>query len=92
MSVAPRRPLNPFLLRRVASSNINKGVIARAAGFPSYSVFYSVLRCEKVIATPLTVKRLMRVADLVDFPRGEVFLDEPPKARPQQKSSAESSR
>ena len=80
MPRAPRRPLSPLLLRRVASSNINKNVIARAAGFPAYATFYSMLRCEKVIATPLTVKRLMRVAELVGFPLDEVFLDEP--ARP----------
>ena len=51
--LATRRPLNPLLLRRVAHSNINKNVIARAAGFPAYSVFYTVLRNKEVIATPL---------------------------------------
>ena len=79
--LAPRRPLNPLLLRRVAHSNINKNVIARSSGFPAYSVFYTTLRSEKVIATPLTVERLMRVADLVGFPCDEVFLDEPLKPR-----------
>src|SRR5436190_1099727 len=79
--VAPRRPLLPFLLRRVSASRINKGLLARAAGFPAYSVFYTVLRSEKVIATPLTVERLERVADLVGFPRDEIFLDEPAKPR-----------
>ena len=76
--VAPRRPLLPFLLRRVSASRINKGLLARAAGFPAYSVFYTVLRSEKVIATPLTVERLERVADLVGFPRDEIFLDRGP--------------
>ena len=78
---APRRPLSPFLLRRVASSNINKNVIASAAGFPAYSVFYTLLRTKEVIATPLTVGRLLRVAELVGFPADEIFLDEPPKPR-----------
>src|SRR6266849_11086178 len=78
---APRRPLSPILLRRVAASNINKKVIAAAAGFPDYSLFYNMLRSEKIVATALTVGRLLQVADLVGFPRDEVFLDEPPQPR-----------
>lgn len=79
-NAAPRRRLNPRLLRRVSSSNINKNVIARAAGWPFYVQFYAALRSERVAATPLTVERLMRVADLVGFERDEVFLDSPPGA------------
>ena len=76
---APRRPLNPHLLRRVSSSNINRHVIARAAGWPFYVQFYAALRSERVAATRLTVDRLLRVADLVGFPRDQVFLDEVPE-------------
>ena len=78
---APRRPLNPLLLRRVAHSNINKNVIARASGFPHYVQFFTLLRSKEVIATELTVGRLLRVAELVGFPADEIFLDEPLKPR-----------
>ena len=78
---APRRPLNPLLLRRVARCNINKGILSHASGFPAYSTFYTLLRCEKVISTDLTVGRLVRVAELVGFPADEIFLDEPLKPR-----------
>lgn len=78
-SAAPRRLLNPHLLRRVSSSNINKHVLARAAGFPFYVQFYATLRSERVAATPLTIERLEKVAELVGF-EDEVFLDSPPGA------------
>ena len=40
-------------------------------------MFYvEVLREEKVHATPLAIERLQRVADVVGFPREEIFLDE----------------
>ena len=74
---APRRQLNPFLLRRAAACNINQGVLSNAAGFPAYSTYYNILRSPIVIASAKTVGRLMRLADLLDFPRDEVFLDEP---------------
>jgi hypothetical protein len=77
---APRRRLNPFLLREVARSNINKNVIARDAGWPHYVQFYLALRSETIVATEKTTKRLMRVADLVGFRRDQVFLDEPAMA------------
>ena len=79
--LAPRRPLNPLLLRRVAHSNINKNVIARASGFPHYVQFFTLLRSKEIIGTPLTVGRLLRVAEVVGFPADEVFLDEPPTPR-----------
>ena len=79
-TAAPRRLLNPRLLQQVASSNINKHAIALVAGWPYYVQFYATLRSERVAATALTVKRLMKVAEIVKF-GGEVFLDEPEKAR-----------
>lgn len=79
--LAPRRPLNPFLLRRAAASSINQGTLSAAAGFPAYSVYYTTLRSPIVIASDLTVGRLMRLAEILGFPAAEVFLDEPPKPR-----------
>ena len=73
---APRRPLNPLLLRRVERSSQTKSRIAAIAGWLHYTDFYEALRAERVRATPLMVTRLHRVADAVGFPRDEVFLDE----------------
>jgi hypothetical protein len=73
---APRRSLNPLLLRRVDRSGKTKKNIAFVAGFPNYPEFYETLRAERVPATPLTVTRLQRVADIVGLPHDEIFLDE----------------
>lgn len=79
MPAAPRRPLNPLLLRRLERSNQTKTRIAAIAGWPHYTDFYNALREDRVRATPLMVARLERVADAVGFPRDEIFLDEPAK-------------
>lgn len=79
--LAPRRPLSPFLLRRAAVSDINQGVLSDAAGFPAYSTYYTTLRSPIVIASDLTVARLMRLAEILGFPKDEIFLDEPLKPR-----------
>ena len=73
---APRRPLNPLLLRRVDRSDTPKQVLMLVAGFPNYPEFYETLRQTTVPATPLLVLRLQRIADAVGFPRDEIFLDE----------------
>jgi hypothetical protein len=75
---ARRRALNPLLLRRVRAAPLTQKTIANAAGFPNYPLYYAALRQSAVAATALTVDRLMRVADLVEFPRGDVFLDDDP--------------
>jgi hypothetical protein len=74
--LGPRRRLNPFLLRSVDRSGKIKSRIAFAAGWPHYIHFYETLRAGTVVATPLMVERLERVADAVGFPRDEIFLDE----------------
>jgi hypothetical protein len=74
---APRRPLNPFVLRRAVASGINQGVLSQASGFPAYSTYYTTLRSPIVIATDLTVARLTRLAEIIGFPTDEIFLDEP---------------
>lgn len=86
---APRRPLNPFLLRRALASSINQGVLSVDAGFPAYSTYYTTLRSPVVIASDLTVARLMRLADRLDFPRSEVFLDEPKPPRLVKRANAD---
>jgi len=74
---APRRPINPLLLRRVQRSGKSKGTLALVAGWPHYVTFFDILRAEKVVATPLTVSRLQRLAEVIGFPQDEIFLDEP---------------
>jgi hypothetical protein len=73
---APRRQLNPQLLRAVARAPINKGALATAAGFSHYSNFFVTLRAATVPATPLLVGRLKELARLVEFPVDQIFLDE----------------
>jgi hypothetical protein len=78
---APRRPLSPFLLRAVLASNVNQDVLRRAAGWPNYPSYFVALRSPTIVATELTVSRLMRLAEILGFPKDQVFLDEPPKPR-----------
>jgi hypothetical protein len=73
---APRRPLNPLLLRRVYRSGKPLSRLALVSGWPYYTTFHDILRAEAVPATPLTAIRLQRVADAVRLPRDETFLDE----------------
>jgi hypothetical protein len=46
------------------------------AGWPYYTDFYEALRQDRIRATPLMIQRLQRTADVVGFPRDEIFLDE----------------
>ncbi len=76
MPAAPRRPLNPELLRAVDASGHVKQRLQVVAGFPNYPEFYETLRAERVPATALLIERLHALADAVGFPREEIFLDE----------------
>jgi hypothetical protein len=73
---APLRPLNPQLLRRIERSYQPKSRFATVGGWPHYVQLFEILRSRYVKATPLTIARLERVADAVEFPRNEIFLDE----------------
>jgi hypothetical protein len=72
---APRRPLNPFLLRAVAASPHTQIRLAQVAGFACPQQLWYTLRAERLPATPLFVQRLERLADVVGFPRRQIFLD-----------------
>jgi len=76
---APRRPLSPFLFRRALTSGINLNVLARVSGWVHYPDFYTDLHSEKIIATPLRVGRLEKLARTIGFNPDEIFLDEPLK-------------
>lgn len=78
---AARRKLNPLLLRRLDESGRIKQSVAFIAGFPNYPMFFETLRADIVSATALTVARLERVANLIDFPRDQIFLDWEPEPR-----------
>ena len=73
---APYREINPFFHRRIDRSGKKKSSLQRVGGWPHYTTFHDLLRAGVVAATPLTITRLQRVADAVDFPRDEIFLDE----------------
>ena len=70
-----QRPLNPKLRERYQRDPRASWLIARLAGFPHQSNFSSLIRAEVVPTTPLVVERLRRVAELLDFPKEEIFLD-----------------
>jgi hypothetical protein len=73
---AAYKPLNPFFTRRIARSKLKRKVLCRVGGWPHFTTFHDLLAAGVVAATPLAVERLGRVADAVQFPRREMFLDE----------------
>jgi hypothetical protein len=73
---APRRRLNPKFRRSLATQDTPQSHLAFAAGWPYYTNYFVTVHARRVAATPLVVQRLERLADLVAFPRGEIFLDE----------------
>jgi hypothetical protein len=77
ISVRPAsfRPLNPFFSRRIDRSGKKKTTLRVIGGWPYETTFHDILRAGLVAATPLTIARLERVADAIDFPRDEIFLD-----------------
>ena len=78
---APRRPVSPFLLRAALASDFSQDALRLAAGFPNYPSYFVALRTPIILATDLTVRRLLRLAEILGFPKDQVFLDEPPKPR-----------
>jgi hypothetical protein len=72
---APRRPVNPLLWRHVVRTGKQKSGLAVAAGYPFYTTFFDTLHAREVPATPLVVARLERLAEVVGFPKDEIFLD-----------------
>lgn len=74
---AHRRHLSPALFRKVITSGVSQGLIAKFAGYPDYQAYYRSVRKSLVVDTPLNVERLMRVAEAVNFPPNEVFIDSP---------------
>ncbi len=78
---APRRQLNPFLLKAVLQSKESQDLLRRTAGWPNYPAYFVVIRSSTIIATDLTVARLEKLAELVSFPRDQIFFDEAPAMR-----------
>jgi hypothetical protein len=74
MRRVPRVRLNPLLLRSVYRSRKAKKSLAVISGFKHYTDFFVTLRSEKVRASPLIIERLQRLADVVKFPRDDIFL------------------
>ena len=75
MRAHPFRPLNPYFSLRIKRSGKKQAALEAIAGFPHYTTFHDILRAGQVVATPLTVTRLERVADAINFPRDEIFAD-----------------
>jgi hypothetical protein len=73
--VAQYRPLNPALLPRIQQSGKSQTRLQIVGGWPYYTTYHDLLRAGRISATPLTVQRLTRVAQAVDFPVDQIFLD-----------------
>jgi hypothetical protein len=76
-STHPLRTLSKALQEAYRSSPLASSRIALCAGFPHHATFSYVINADVVRATPLTIERLQRVADVLGFPRDAIFLPEP---------------
>jgi hypothetical protein len=74
--VAHYRDVNSALLERIQQSGQKQTRLAILGGWPYYTTYHDVLRAGRISATPLTIQRLTRVAQAVDFPIDQIFLDE----------------
>ncbi len=50
--------------------------MAALAGFPATSYLSTTIHARRVSATPLMLERLRRLADVVEFPREAMFINE----------------
>jgi hypothetical protein len=72
---APYRPLNPFFRQRIEQGGKKKDSLRLIGGWPHYTTFHDIFKAGVCAATPLTVRRLERVADAIAFDRGQIFID-----------------
>lgn len=71
----PRRRLNPKLYPAVRACRRPRWMLAVQAGFTHDKKLSALVCADSVIATPLTIERLERLADLVGFDRAALFVD-----------------
>ena len=76
MKSSPRRELNRTLLKQIAESHKSRAALSRIAGFTHSQALDTILRGEKVSATPLLVARLVRLAAAIGFPSDQIFVDD----------------
>jgi hypothetical protein len=73
----PRFTVNSEFLAAVRASGKPLWVLATSAGFCHYAAFSKLIHAREVPATPVTLGRLFRLADLIGFDRSSVFLAPP---------------
>lgn len=71
----PRRVLNPKLFATVRRCGRPRTRLALIAGYSHPTTFYEHMRASTVPGSALQVSRLERLADAVNFPRDQIFLD-----------------
>jgi hypothetical protein len=76
MKSFPRRELHASFTQKIADSDRPRVVLARIAGFTHSQALDTVLRSERVPATPLLVARLVRIAAAIGHPGDQIFADD----------------
>ena len=70
----PRKRLNPKLYTAVRARGRRAYLQAMDVGM--HATQFSALVCKNVVvASPITIERLERIADCVGFPKAQLFLD-----------------
>ena len=74
-SPLPRRRINPGFGRAVRNSGLTGRRITYEAGLNFRSELSKLICAESVSDTPLQIKRLERIAEVIGFDRDQLFVD-----------------
>jgi hypothetical protein len=73
---APHCRLYPAFLREIHNSSYRKGQLASIGGFPCITALSPLLYKNRIVATPLIVRRLQRIAEAIGY-TGPIFQEQP---------------
>lgn len=73
-TAAPNRTFNPAFIEALRSCRRPMWVLAYLTGWPNPQPFSSLISQPTFRATPTTIERLQKAADVLGFPRDQVWL------------------
>jgi hypothetical protein len=72
---APFRKISRDFHPHIDCSGKPNRTLSVVAGFPFETTLPNILRLRLIVATPLAIQRLERVAHAIGFPKDELFVD-----------------
>ena len=75
-TAAPTRKFNPAFIEALRSCRRPMWVMASLTGWPNPQHFSKLINQPTFAATPTNIERLQKAADVLAFPRDQVWLSE----------------